>query len=261
MGTIYDKLNYLDGTKGLIRDAINDKGGSLTPENTFRSYADAINNIQTGGSLIKADFTQENFPFKHFCFYGSPDIWTGYTPSNNGALFANSGYQTTVEFAVPLICDHAFYIKFGEVTELDVETSTLTYAISFLDRTRNNTICAITKRYRGLTFWTDNQNSLIIPYSISQLSNKIIKVCLRYDKSDISSPNGNPYVAAGDSKFELYINDDKIGEVPNATPIYLNDFSMIPSIIKFNNVDPGLVQDNSWKPYVKELGVEKIEAV
>lgn len=58
MGTIFQKLNYLDGTKGLIRQAINDKGGTLTENNTFRSYADAIAGLPSGGFSFTWDFTQ-----------------------------------------------------------------------------------------------------------------------------------------------------------------------------------------------------------
>lgn len=58
MGTIFQKLNYLDGTKGLIRQAINDKGGTLTEDNTFRSYADAISGLPSGGISYKWDFTK-----------------------------------------------------------------------------------------------------------------------------------------------------------------------------------------------------------
>ena len=57
MGTIFQKLNYLNGTKGLIRQAINDKGGTLTEDNTFRSYADAITAL-SGGLAYTWDFTQ-----------------------------------------------------------------------------------------------------------------------------------------------------------------------------------------------------------
>lgn len=58
MGTIFQKLNYLDGTKGLIRQAINDKGGTLTEDNTFRSYANAIADLPSGDLSYTWDFTQ-----------------------------------------------------------------------------------------------------------------------------------------------------------------------------------------------------------
>lgn len=46
MATI-DKLNYLNDTKGLIKDALNDLGAEITDEDTFRSYVDKINQLST----------------------------------------------------------------------------------------------------------------------------------------------------------------------------------------------------------------------
>lgn len=43
--SLADKLNYLKTTKGLIKTAINNKGGTLTDDSSFRSYADEINNL------------------------------------------------------------------------------------------------------------------------------------------------------------------------------------------------------------------------
>lgn len=42
MGTISDKLNYLEETKRLIREELNRLGATITDEDTFRSYVDKI---------------------------------------------------------------------------------------------------------------------------------------------------------------------------------------------------------------------------
>lgn len=49
MGTLEDKLNYLKDTKVAIKNAIINKGVDVTDSDTFRSYADKIDSIQTGG--------------------------------------------------------------------------------------------------------------------------------------------------------------------------------------------------------------------
>ena len=49
MGTTVEKLNKVLETKEAIRTAINNKGGTLTESDTFSSYANAIESIQTGG--------------------------------------------------------------------------------------------------------------------------------------------------------------------------------------------------------------------
>lgn len=52
--TIADKLAYLEETKGLIKEAIIAKGGTVSDEDTFRSYASKIEAIQSGGSIAGA---------------------------------------------------------------------------------------------------------------------------------------------------------------------------------------------------------------
>lgn len=52
--TIQDKLAYLEETKGLIKEAIVAKGVSVSESDTFRSYADKIKTIESGGSIAGA---------------------------------------------------------------------------------------------------------------------------------------------------------------------------------------------------------------
>lgn len=42
---IIDKLNYLNETKELIKDSLNDLGAEITDEDTFRSYVTKINEL------------------------------------------------------------------------------------------------------------------------------------------------------------------------------------------------------------------------
>lgn len=50
MGTIAEKLTYLEGTKSAIKDAIIAKGVDVADTDTFRSYAEKIESIEAGGS-------------------------------------------------------------------------------------------------------------------------------------------------------------------------------------------------------------------
>ena len=45
---LQDNLNYIEDTKNLIKQAIIAKGQPVTDNDTFRSYKDKINAIQTG---------------------------------------------------------------------------------------------------------------------------------------------------------------------------------------------------------------------
>ena len=50
-----EKLNYLLDTKNQIKNAITEKGVAISDTDTFRSYADKIRNIQTGGTTTSTD--------------------------------------------------------------------------------------------------------------------------------------------------------------------------------------------------------------
>ena len=45
MGTTAQKLTYLNDTKGLIKQSINNLGGNITSQTTFRNYATQLENI------------------------------------------------------------------------------------------------------------------------------------------------------------------------------------------------------------------------
>lgn len=77
MGSIVSKLNYLADTKDLILEAINSKGGSLTDEDTFRSYADAIMDLSAGGSGDPEPSTGYEFPEGFWDLEESLDSFSG----------------------------------------------------------------------------------------------------------------------------------------------------------------------------------------
>lgn len=56
MGTIADKLSYLNDTKTAIKDAIVAKGVDVADTDTFRSYATKIGDIQAGGGAPATKF-------------------------------------------------------------------------------------------------------------------------------------------------------------------------------------------------------------
>ena len=64
MGTVVDKLNYLKETKTAIKNALVNKGVSVTDSDTFRSYAQKVVDIPVGGgdidTLIDRSITEIN---------------------------------------------------------------------------------------------------------------------------------------------------------------------------------------------------------
>ena len=80
--TIQDKLAYLEESKGLIKQAIVAKGVSVTDTDTFRSYADKISSIQSGGGTSDCSVAA--------CF---DDV--GYT---SVPVYIQKGLQTAAQF-------------------------------------------------------------------------------------------------------------------------------------------------------------------
>lgn len=60
MGTIAEKLDYLEGTKSAIKDAIVAKGVEVLDTDTFRSYAEKIEGITTGSPSQDKSITITN---------------------------------------------------------------------------------------------------------------------------------------------------------------------------------------------------------
>ncbi len=52
MGTISEKLTYLDNTKAAIKEAIKNKGVEVLDNDTFRSYAEKIESIEVGPGIV-----------------------------------------------------------------------------------------------------------------------------------------------------------------------------------------------------------------
>lgn len=65
--TIQDKLAYLEETKEAIKQSIIAKGVSVSESDTFRSYADKIETIETGGGTsdcsVSACFDEVGYTF------------------------------------------------------------------------------------------------------------------------------------------------------------------------------------------------------
>ncbi len=59
MGTTADKLEYLDGTKTAIKNAIVAKGVAVPDGTTFRQYAEKITDI-SGGDSVTVTFSDGN---------------------------------------------------------------------------------------------------------------------------------------------------------------------------------------------------------
>ena len=95
--TIADKLTYLSGTKDAIKQAIIGKGVEVTDTDTFRSYANKIEAIQSGGggTVNLPDGTK----FGHSTFTTVPDSIIPYleTQTDLSSIFAQCKFLRTVQ--------------------------------------------------------------------------------------------------------------------------------------------------------------------
>lgn len=94
MATINDKLTYIEGTKDAIKQALIAKGVSVQDSDTFRSYADKIGSIETGGGTTFTDGTK----FSYSKWSTIPNELIPYLEctSDMGYMFNNCTSLTTV---------------------------------------------------------------------------------------------------------------------------------------------------------------------
>ena len=150
MGTIAQKLTYLEDTKTAIGNAIAAKGGSVTGK-TFRQYATEISNLPSGGSnqdlidLIECDITSLNIP-------------SGTTKIGKYAFYNyNTLTSITIPGSVTSIGDSAFYHCSG------LTSVTIPNSVTNID---TNAFCDCT----GLT-------SVTIPNSVTSIGSIAFANC------------------------------------------------------------------------------------
>ena len=100
MSTTADKLNKLLETKQAIKTAIINKGVKVSESDTFRSYADKINNISSGGSgdVIQAINNTGSIVNVDDRVWIKKDIDFGYVATLNVSNDCLSGFaKTSVE--------------------------------------------------------------------------------------------------------------------------------------------------------------------
>lgn len=73
MGTIAEKLSYLNGTKTAIKNAIVNKGVEVSDTDTFRSYADKVQQI-INNDMLRQRVDQTNSADYLFFGYGGDDL-------------------------------------------------------------------------------------------------------------------------------------------------------------------------------------------
>lgn len=130
MGTVADKLNYLQGTKEAIKSALIEKGVSVVDSDTFRSYADKISDIETTeieDALVTRNFTSYTndrvTTIGSGAFYGASKLTTVYFPKVTyvGAYaFTGSGLTRVTEAEFPNLTNPNVGFRESNITEVDL---------------------------------------------------------------------------------------------------------------------------------------------
>lgn len=118
MGTIAEKLEYLDETKTQIKNALISKGATIADDDTFRSYADKISqiksnpNLQTRSVTITQSGVQTITPDTGYDALSSVEITTNIiaTGQRSNTLSSDIGSRS---ITIPAAASSALIIAFA----------------------------------------------------------------------------------------------------------------------------------------------------
>lgn len=135
MGTLADKLQYLKDTKDAIMNAIIEKGVAITSLDTFRSYADKIKSITSGGEPTVYDTVSsvDKNPYDYISKDSFSDNLTSVTmvtvdnltsnivgsPTNHDGILSNftqNDYVLVSSYVGTVPLGHYIYVKFKHNT-------------------------------------------------------------------------------------------------------------------------------------------------
>ena len=137
MSTLNNKLDYLDETKQLIKQAIIDKGQEVSDEDTFRSYVDKISDIETGNNTQDATATSNDILYPETAYISNGKVTGNIMPtySSNTTLsqintiirsLSYSLLDINYDAKIAIVSDEDYKFNFCNIVnnEIDYENST-----------------------------------------------------------------------------------------------------------------------------------------
>lgn len=118
MSNINNKLDYLDETKQLIKQAIIDKGQEVSDEDTFRSYVDKISDIETGNDTKDATATPNDILYPETAYISNGKVTGNIIPtySSNTTLSQTNTISRSLSYS---LLDINYDAKIAIVSEED----------------------------------------------------------------------------------------------------------------------------------------------
>lgn len=137
MSNINNKLDYLDETKQLIKQAIIDKGQEVSDEDTFRSYVDKISDIETGSDTKDATATSNDILYPETAYISNGKVTGNIMPtySSNTTLSQTNTISRSLSYSlldinfdakIAIVSDEDYKFNFCNIVnnEIDYENST-----------------------------------------------------------------------------------------------------------------------------------------
>lgn len=137
MSNINNKLDYLDETKQLIKQAIIEKGQEVSDEDTFRSYVDKISDIETGNDTKDATATSNDILYPETAYISNGKVTGNIMPtySSNTTLsqintiirsLSYSLLDINYDAKIAIVSDEDYKFNFCNTVnnEIDYENST-----------------------------------------------------------------------------------------------------------------------------------------
>ena len=262
MGTLADKLQYLKDTKDAIMNAIIEKGVEITSSDTFRSYADKIKGIASGGVggyTTTIDNVKNNISATVVAVDNLSSKIVG-SLSNNSGIVSGFSSNSYVDDGINFTLDsQSYYIKFRLKQASVPRQSVIIHGEYLL-----NLECTTLKRL-DCYCWKTNTSSVILDtiepytwyYAIIRMEDDPANTNLIFKKYYISTVsfedalNNNHVVIIEDNKKTSTSYSTYYGRSSYASASYADAFE-----IDFN--ETRIMNNNDGSVYRQYYQIEKL---
>lgn len=214
MSNINNKLDYLDETKQLIKQAIIEKGQEVSDEDTFRSYVDKISDIETGNDTKDATATSNDILYPETAYISNGKVTGNIIPtySSNTTLSQTNTINRSLSYSlldinydakIAIVSDEDYKFNFCNIVnnEIDYENSAYITLNDFeegMDGTYSFSKCC--------TNFDKNTNDLYL-YLLFTFQNTFKVFCYTYNIKTRSSKYIDTYeLTIDDANNSLVLN-------------------------------------------------------
>lgn len=235
MSNINNKLDYLDETKQLIKQAIIDKGQEVSDKDTFRSYVDKISDIETGNDTKDATATSNDILYPETAYISNGKVTGNIMPaySSNTTLSQTNTISRSLSYSlldinydakIAIVSNEDYKFNFCNIVnnEIDYENSAYITLNDFeegMDGTYSFSKCC--------TNFDKNTNDLYL-YLLFTFQNTFKVFCYTYNIKTKSSKYIDTYeLTIDDANNSLVLNMMIRPNYPNQVIVFCGYTSTI----------------------------------